>query len=125
MSTKYWVYKDSRILGPFDKDAFAGLPGVDSSTLVSAGETAASGEGGWLPAGEVAGLAGVALESGSRWSADEPPSTYGLLDKLQIEASGLIGDGDFPGVAEDLFQDAGLKNNFSDLLTPRSTGPDV
>ena len=47
---KYWVYKDSRILGPFDKDAVAGLPGFDSSTLVSVGESASVGEGGWRPA---------------------------------------------------------------------------
>ena len=119
MSRKYWVYKDSRILGPFDKDAFAGLPGVDSTTLVSAGDSAASGEGGWLPAGEIAELTGVALDIGVSWPHDELSVTYGLLDKLQIEAAGLIDDDDFPGAAEDLFQDADQKKNFADLLNPR------
>lgn len=116
---KYWVYKDSRILGPFDKDAFAGLPGVDSATLVSAGETAAAGEGGWLPAGEVSDLAAVAADSGVSWPHDAPPSTYGLLDMLQLESAGLVGDDDFPGAGEDLFQDAEQKKNFEDLLNPR------
>src|SRR5258705_410322 len=27
---KYWVYKESRILGPFDKEAVSGPPGLDS-----------------------------------------------------------------------------------------------
>lgn len=116
---KYWVYKDARILGPFDKDAFAGLPGVDSTTLVSAGDSAASGEGGWLPAGEISDLAGVAADPGASWPHDELPSTYGLLDKLQLESAGLIGDDDFPGAGEDLFQDADQKKNFADLLNPR------
>ncbi|MEK7383353.1 MAG: hypothetical protein AAB262_08715 [Elusimicrobiota bacterium] len=112
---KYWVYKDARILGPFDKDAFAGLPGVDSATLVSVGESAASREGGWLPVGEISDLAGVVLNFGGSCSHDEPSSAYGLLDKLQIESTGLIGNDDFPGAAEDFFQDAARKNNSAEL----------
>ncbi|MDE2510981.1 MAG: hypothetical protein KGL74_07650, partial [Elusimicrobia bacterium] len=116
---KYWVYKDSRILGPFDKDAVAGLPGLDASTLVSAGDTAGAGEGEWRPAGDVAEFSGLASALGPSWAGDEFGSTYGLLDKLQIDAAGLIGDDEFPGAAEDLFQDADMKKTFGDLLTPR------
>lgn len=116
---KYWVYKDARILGPFDKDAVAGVPGLDASTLVSAGESSGA-EGAWRPAGEVAEFAGLASERVSTWSGEEFVSTYGLLDKLQIEASGLIGDDEFPGAAADLFQDADMKKTFGDLLAPRA-----
>ncbi|HEX4046877.1 MAG TPA: hypothetical protein VH309_03540, partial [Elusimicrobiota bacterium] len=116
---KYWVYKDSRILGPFDKSDVAGLPGMDASTLVCAGEAAAAGEGDWRPAGDVTDLAALPLERGAAWSVDDLSSTFGLLDRLQLDAAGLIGDDEFPGAAEDLFQDADMKRTFGDLLAPR------
>ena len=124
---KYWVYKDSRILGPFDKDAVAGLPGVDASTLVSAGDPASSAEGGWRPAGEVNELGSLGLGARPSWSVSDPdlPSGYGVLDRLQIDAAGLIGDDDFPGLAADLFQDADMKRDFADLLTPKTPAGDA
>lgn len=121
---KYWVYKDAKILGPFDKDAFVGIPEVDSYTLVSAGETAASVEGGWIPAGEVADLAGLALEGGRRWSVKEPLSAYGLLDTSALGSEVLFDEG-FSGAAEALFQDADLKRNFTALLVPGPAGSDA
>ncbi|MFI5363685.1 MAG: hypothetical protein ACHQ49_17110, partial [Elusimicrobiota bacterium] len=114
---KYWVYKDSRILGPFDKNDVAGLPGLDASTLVCAGETAAAGD--WRPASDIADLSGLPLDQIGAWSFDGPSSTLSLLDKLQLDAAGLIGDDEFPGAAETLFQDADMKRNFGDLLSPR------
>jgi hypothetical protein len=116
-AVKYWVYKDSRILGPFDKNDVAGLPGLDASTLVCAGDSAAAGEGDWRPAGDVAEFAALPLHRG--WSFDGPPSTFGVLDKLQLDSAGLIGDDEFPGAAEDLFQDAEMKRTFGDMLAPR------
>jgi hypothetical protein len=118
---KYWVYKDSRILGPFDKNSVAGLPGLDASTLVCAGESAAAGEGDWRPAGDISDLAALPLDRGAAWPIEDMSSTYGLLDKLQLETAGLIGDDEFPGAAEDLFQDADMKRTFGDLLSPRPT----
>ena len=118
---KYWVYKDSRILGPFDKNTVAGLPGLDASTLVSAGESAAAGEGDWRPAGDISDLAALPLDRGAAWPIDDMSSTYGLLDKLQIETAGLISDDEFPGAAEELFQDPSMKATFGDLLSPRPT----
>lgn len=117
---KYWVYKDARILGPFDRSSMAGLPGIDSSTLVSVGEAAGAGEGDWRPAGEVAELAGLGLSRAS-WAllADgDIPATQGVLDRLQIDAAGLVGDEDFPALAEELFQDPVMKRGFADLLAP-------
>jgi hypothetical protein len=119
---KYWVYKDSRILGPFEKDAFAGLPGVDSSTLVCAGESAAAGEGDWRPAGDVSDLAALTVDAGASWRGGESSSTFSLLDNLQLEAAGHINDDEFPGAAEDLFQDAEMKRTFGDLLASRPDG---
>ncbi len=121
---KYWIYKDSRILGPFEKDAFGGLPGVDSSTLVSAGENAAAAEGDWRPAGDIAELSSLPLDRGPAWPVDDfSLSGSGVLDRLQIDAAGLLGDDEYPSAAEDLFQDADLKRTFGDLLTARP-GPD-
>ncbi|MFI5361556.1 MAG: hypothetical protein ACHQ49_06275 [Elusimicrobiota bacterium] len=116
---KYWIYKDSRILGPFDKNSVAGLPGVDSSTLVCVGDDAAAGEGDWRPAGDLPDLAALPLDRGAIWPDGDVPSTIGLLDKLQIEAAGLIGDDAYPGAAEDLFQDADMKRTFGEMLAPK------
>ncbi len=123
---KYWVYKDSRVLGPYDREAFAGLPGVDSSTLVSVGD-AGAGEGDWKLAGEIPDLAALGLERAS-WAvlgAGDIPSTQGMLDRLQIDAAGLVGDEDFPAGAEELFQDADLKKGFADLLAPRPSADEA
>ncbi len=110
---KYWVYKESRILGPFDKEAVSGLPGLDAGTLVCAGDPAG---GSWIPAGELDGL--TRISSGGL--LEEFPSSSGLLDQLQIDASGLVGDGEFPdSFAEELFKDASFKKDFKDILSDR------
>lgn len=118
---KYWVYKESRILGPFDKEAVSGLPGLDSGTLVCAGDPAG---GAWTPAGELAELGGIA--SGGPGPVDDFPSSAGLLDQLQIESSGLLGDDEFSAsFAEEMFQDAGFKRGFADILAPRAAGDEA
>lgn len=113
---KYWVYKETRILGPFDKEAVSGLPGLDAGTLVCVGDPSGSS---WVPAGELDGLTGV--PSAGAGDALEPlPSSMGLLDQLQIDSAGLVGDNEFPdALAEDLFQDAAFKKDFSDILSSR------
>jgi len=118
---KYWVYKESRILGPFDKEAVSGLPGLDAGTLVCAGDPAG---GSWTPAGELSELAGV--PGGGSGPLDDFPSTSGLLDQLQIDSAGLIGDDEFPAsLAEDLFQDASFKKDFKDILSPSANADEA
>lgn len=118
---KYWVYKESRILGPFDKEAVSDLPGLDQGTLVCAGDPAG---GAWTPAGELAELGRIA--SGGPGPVDDFPSSAGLLDQLQIESSGLLGDDEFSAsFAEELFQDAGFKKGFNDILAPRAAGDEA
>lgn len=113
---KYWVYKESRILGPFDKEAVSGLPGLDSGTLVCAGDPAGAS---WVPAGELDGLTGIA-SGGAGGLLDDLPSSLGLLDQLQIDSAGLVGDDEFASsFAEELFQDAAFKKDFKDLLSER------
>lgn len=108
---KYWVYKESRILGPFDKEAVSGLPGLDAGTLVCTGDP--SGGNAWVPAAELDGFSGLAAVP----VYDDIPSSSSLLDQLQIESSGLLGDDEFPAsFSEDLFQDAGFKKDFGDIL---------
>ena len=115
---KYWVYKESRILGPFDKEAVSGLPGLDSGTLVCAGDPSGSA---WVPAGELSDLTGIAV-SGAGGLLDEFPSSSSLLDQLQIDSAGLIGDDDFPNsVSEGLFQDAAFKKNYQDIFSDRTS----
>lgn len=121
---KYWVYKDSRILGPFEKDAFAGMPGVDATTLVSVGDSAAAVEGGWKPLSAVEELSGIPIDRGPAWRPDSDFHTASLLDDLQIEAAGLIADDEFPGAAADLFEDADMKRTFGDLIAPRPPAAD-
>lgn len=113
---KYWVYKESRILGPFDKEGVSGLPGLDAGTLVCTGDPAGAA---WVPAGEMSDLAGVAARyEGPAY--DELPSNASLLDQLQIDSAGLIGDDEFPGsLSQEMFQDAGFKKTFSDVLSER------
>lgn len=118
---KYWVYKESRILGPFDREAVSGLPGLDAGTLVCAGDPAG---GSWTPAGELSELAG--LPDGGSGSLDDLPSTSSLLDQLQIDSAGLIGDDEFPAsLAEDLFQDASFKKDFKDILSPSANADEA
>lgn len=113
---KYWVYKESRIHGPFDKEAVSGLPGLDSGTLVCAGDPAG---GSWVPAGELEGMTGVAA-SGGGGLLDDLPSSISLLDQIQIDSSGLVVDDEFPNsFSDELFQDAAFKKDFSDILSDR------
>lgn len=125
---KYWIYKESRILGPLDKEAMSGFPGLDSGTLVCPSDP----EGGaWVPAGELSDLSGLSFTESPKTrtaavGADEFPSEMGLLDRLQIDVAGLIGDDEFPGAfAEDLFQDADLKKSFGDILSARGPSDDL
>jgi hypothetical protein len=122
---KYWIYKDARILGPFERDAMSGLPGFDASTLVCAGEDAGAAEGQWSPAADIPDLAPLTLAHGPTWSPDAPTSSFGLLDKLQIDSAGLIGDDQYPSAAEVLFQDAEIKKSFAELLVARTRGDDT
>ncbi|MBI2789231.1 MAG: hypothetical protein HYX59_11160 [Elusimicrobia bacterium] len=118
---KYWVYKESRILGPFDKEAVSGLPGLDAGTLVCAGDPSG---GSWTPAGELSELS--VLPDGGAGPLDDFPSTSGLLDQLQIDSAGLIGDDEFPAsLAEDLFQDASFKKDFKDILSPSANAEEA
>ncbi|MBI3288708.1 MAG: hypothetical protein HYZ74_04240 [Elusimicrobia bacterium] len=115
---KYWIYKDSSIHGPFDKEAVSGLPGVDAGTLVCSGDL----DGAWVPAGEL----GLALDAASSKGVNEGFSPMGLFDRLQIDTSGLIGDDEYPGaLAENLFQDADLKKSFSDVLSSQSSDAEL
>ncbi len=112
-------------MGPFERDAMAGLPGFDASTLVCAGDAAGSSEGQWSPAADVPELAPLALAHGAAWAPDAPASSFDLLDKLQIESAGLIGDDQYPSAAEVLFQDAEIKKSFAELLVSRTRTDDT
>lgn len=112
-------------MGPFERDAMAGLPGFDAATLVCAGDVAGASEGQWSPAADVPELAPLALAHGAAWSPDAPDSSFDLLDKLQIESAGLIGDDQYPSAAEVLFQDAELKKSFAELLVSRTSADDT
>jgi len=113
---KYWVYKESRILGPFDKEAVSGLPGLDAGTLVCAGDP--SGGNSWVPAAELEGLSGLAAAP----AYDDFSSSSSLLDQLQIESAGALSDDEFPtSFAEELFQDAGFKKDFREILADHVT----
>lgn len=120
---KYWVYKESRIHGPYDKEAVPGVPGVDAGTLVCGGDPA--GGSAWVPAGQVAGLnlpSGVAAFD----PLDGLPSSVSLFDQLQIEASGLLDDEELSaGIASDLFQDAAFKKGFDAILAPTSATQEI
>lgn len=115
---KYWIYKDSRILGPFDKQAFGDLPGLDASTLVCEGESP-DGGGDWRPAGEIADLSALPLEHGLPWPSSDVPSALGPFETWELETFSLLADESYPETAETLFQDADVKRSMADLLTPR------
>ncbi|MEK7234837.1 MAG: hypothetical protein AAB268_13560 [Elusimicrobiota bacterium] len=119
---KYWVYKDSRIHGPFDKEVVWGIPGLNSGTLVCAGDPAG---GAWISAGELGGLTGISA-GGVGALFDDLPSSIGLLDQLQIDSAGLVDDDEFSGsFAEELFQDASFKKGLGDVLSVRAPSDDA
>lgn len=59
---KYWVYRDTRILGPFGRDELARLDGIDPGTLVCPEADLGQSEGDWRAWGEIEGGAGVLLD---------------------------------------------------------------
>lgn len=115
---KYWVYKDSRILGPLDREGVGRLPGVGAGTLVCSGDIVATSETDWHSLSDIPELAEFAAKQKNAWSADEPPTTVGLLEQLNISSTKIVDDS-IPGLAEDLFQERAFKQSFSEIL-PRS-----
>lgn len=79
------MYKDAQILGPYDRDAMAGVPGLDAATLVCLGDASAPGEGDWRPAGDVGELAELPLRAERQWRAPSA-APLGLLDSFPLDA---------------------------------------
>jgi hypothetical protein len=58
---KYWVFNDSRILGPYSREELAGIEAVHSGTLVCQEGTSGVADGDWRALEAVPELAGLAL----------------------------------------------------------------
>jgi len=93
---RYWVYHNSRILGPYDPSAMAGLTGLNSETLVCSEDALGRRDTDWQRAGDVPELVAV---SATVSVLDDPlhGANYGYMDRIQLETSGAITDGDAMG----------------------------
>jgi hypothetical protein len=101
---KYWVYKDSQILGPLAKEDFALAGGVRPETLVCPEGSPGSADLDWRCAEDVGDLSGVCAASPLPAGGELPPETeFGLMERLQFQTLALPGEGDGEGWLEDLF----------------------
>jgi len=106
-SMRYWVYKDSQILGPLAKEDFALAGGVRPETLICAEDSAGRADMDWRCAEEVGELSVLCAAAPPRTGEDallEPG--FGLLERLQFETLALPGEGDGEGWLTDLFSPA-------------------
>jgi hypothetical protein len=104
---KYWVYKDSQILGPLAKEDLGQAGGVRPETLVCAEDSAGRMDADWRCAEEVGELSGLCAAAPPRLGAEsflEPG--FGLLERLRFETLALPGEGDGDGWLRDLFSPA-------------------
>jgi hypothetical protein len=101
---KYWVYKDSQILGPLAKEDFALAGGVRPETLVCPEGSPGSADLDWRCAEDVGELFSACAASPVPAGGELPPETeFGLMERLQFETLALPGEGDGEGWLEDLF----------------------
>ncbi|MBI5241715.1 MAG: hypothetical protein HY926_14675 [Elusimicrobia bacterium] len=99
---KYWVYKDSQILGPLAKEDLALAGGVRPETLVCPEAGASSVDMDWRCAediGELAGLCAAAPPPGGEDVLLE--RDFALMERLQFDVLALPGEGE--GWLADLF----------------------
>ncbi|MBI4677298.1 MAG: hypothetical protein HY748_06920 [Elusimicrobia bacterium] len=84
---KYWIFKDSRLVGPLGPDEMAQVGGLRPETLVSAGEAPGEREGDWRCAEEIPELAGSCLRDMPSAFTDEPETlSYDFF--LELAGSG-------------------------------------
>ena len=106
-SMRYWVYKDSQILGPLAKEDLGLAGGVRPETLVCAEDNAGRMDTDWRCAEEVSELSSLCATAPAPAGEDvllEPD--FGLLERLQFETLALPGEGDEEGWLRDLFSPA-------------------
>ncbi|MDD5628553.1 MAG: hypothetical protein PHU21_05785, partial [Elusimicrobia bacterium] len=103
---RYWVFKDSQILGPLAKEDFGLVGGVRPETLVCAEGDAGRADADWLCAEEVGELSGLCATAPRAPAGDLLEPGFGLLERLQAETLPLPGEGGSEGWLTDIFSPA-------------------
>jgi len=84
----YWIYQDSRILGPFAREDVLSVPGVGQGSLVCEGSATGAADQDWKPLDSVPELAGLL---GSRAiAAAVMPSELDSFGQFQETAHALL-----------------------------------
>ncbi|HBL17654.1 MAG TPA: hypothetical protein DD417_13130 [Elusimicrobia bacterium] len=84
----YWIYQDSRILGPFAREDVLSVPGVGQGSLVCEGSATGAADQDWKPLDSVPELSGLL---GSRAGASAVmPSEFDSFGQFQETAHALL-----------------------------------
>lgn len=115
---RYYVYKDSDILGPFAPEELES-GGFSSDALVCAESAAGGRDGDWLNAGDVGELSRLRSGTVTALLDDEPVTGVetGLLERLELDSVGIsVESGQGPGWLADLLDDAEFRQRWADVL---------
>jgi len=90
---KYWVYKDSQILGPLAKEDFALAGGLRPDTLVCTEDSAGRMDTDWRAAEDVEELSGAWSSAPSLPAEDGlTRPDLGVMERLRFETLGPLGE---------------------------------
>jgi hypothetical protein len=114
---RYWVFRDSRILGPFSREDLALEPGVGPSTLVCPESGSGSSPSDWTSLSSV-----PELEGGSSVAvAEAPPGDE--FESFRREADASLDALGYPeGWTQTFFDDPSLEGLLPSFLAPESEG---
>lgn len=116
---RYFVYKDSQILGPFEREELDRAGGLRPETLVCPEGASGRRDADWRTLEEIADLAGVATLPPPLTGFDGAPlgGESALLERLELESLGVPLDEDRePDWLKGIFDDAEFKQRWGLVL---------
>ena len=121
MTVRYFVYKDSQILGPFGREELDQAGGLRPETLVCEESAAGRRDLDWQALEQVAELAGVATLPPSALGVLDTPldAQSSVLERLELDSLGIPTDEDSePEWMRGLFEDADVKRRWGLAIAP-------
>ena len=118
---RYWVYQDSRILGPFDKEELRSVEGLHEASLVCTQGQSGTQEMDWVALESVEDLSSVFGASAE--VAQQTASAAGSFDQFSNEAHASV---DNIGASENWMESIQKDPRLSDLWggMPEGVGPE-
>jgi len=92
---RYWVYQDSRILGPYSREDLLGMPGIHGSSLICEGAASGTGDADWKPLLSVPDLADALTAQGPAMGLPPALDSFGQFQQeahAYLDNLGMGGD---------------------------------